>query len=58
MHHAYLELERYDNVDDPCFYRYDDVDPVQILEKSYEACLLEAEKEVRRTLKRLARLTD
>ncbi|KAI8093862.1 phosphatase 2C-like domain-containing protein [Halteromyces radiatus] len=45
MHHAYLELERYDNVDDPCFYHYDDVDPVQILQKSYEASLLEAEKE-------------
>ncbi|KAI8339036.1 phosphatase 2C-like domain-containing protein [Chlamydoabsidia padenii] len=45
MHHAYLELERYDNIDDPCFYHYDDVDPVQILQKSYEASLLEAEKE-------------
>ncbi|ORZ24099.1 phosphatase 2C-like domain-containing protein [Absidia repens] len=45
MHHAYLELERYDNVDDPCFYHYDDVDPVQILQKSYEASLVDAEKE-------------
>lgn len=45
MHHAYLELERYDNMDDPCFYHYDDVDPVQILQTSYEASLLDAEKE-------------
>jgi hypothetical protein len=48
MHHAYLELERYDNIDDPCFYHYDDVDPVQILQKSFEASLVDAEKEVRK----------
>lgn len=46
MHHAYLELERYDNIDDPCFHHYEEVDPVQILQKSYEASLMEAEKDV------------
>ncbi|KAI8331197.1 phosphatase 2C-like domain-containing protein [Chlamydoabsidia padenii] len=45
MHHAYLELERYDNIDDPCFSQYENVDPVQILQKSYEASLIEAEKD-------------
>ncbi|SAM01007.1 hypothetical protein [Absidia glauca] len=45
MHHAYLELERYDDKNDPYFDHYEDVDPVQILQKSYEASLLAAEKE-------------
>lgn len=49
MHHAYLELERYDDKNDPYFDHYEDVDPVQILQKSYEASLLAAEKEVTKT---------
>jgi hypothetical protein len=47
MHYAYLELERFDNIDDPSFYDYDKADPVEILQKSYEHCLEDAEKEVR-----------
>ncbi|KAI8068526.1 phosphatase 2C-like domain-containing protein [Gongronella butleri] len=43
MHHAYVELERFDNVDDPCFYNYDDVDPVQILQKSYDESMQQAQ---------------
>lgn len=50
MHHAYLELERFDNVDDPHFYHYDDADPVDILQKSYEQSMLEVEKEVSKAL--------
>jgi serine/threonine protein phosphatase PrpC len=46
MHHAYLELERFDNVDDPCFYHYDEADPVSILQKSYEESMQEAQQEV------------
>ena len=46
MHYAYLELERFDNIDDPSFYDYDKADPVEILQKSYEHCLADAEKEV------------
>jgi len=45
MHYAYLELERFDNIDDPSFYDYDKADPVEILQKSYEHCLADAEKE-------------
>ncbi|KAI8639769.1 phosphatase 2C-like domain-containing protein [Parasitella parasitica] len=45
MHHAYLELERFDNVDDPYFYHYDEADPVSILQKSYEESMQEAQQE-------------
>lgn len=46
MHYAYMELERFDNRDDPCFNDYDNVDPVYILQKSYEESMSLAEKEV------------
>lgn len=46
MHYAYLELERFDNIDDPSFYDYDKADPVDILQKSYEHCLEDAKNEV------------
>ena len=45
MHHAYLELERFDNVDDDLFAQYDDADPVDVLQKSYELSLMEAHRE-------------
>ncbi|KAI9307075.1 phosphatase 2C-like domain-containing protein [Cunninghamella echinulata] len=45
MHYAYMELERFDNRDDPCFNDYDNVDPVYILQKSYEESMSLAEKE-------------
>ncbi|KAI7905854.1 phosphatase 2C-like domain-containing protein [Cokeromyces recurvatus] len=45
MHHAYLELERFDNVDDPYFYLYDEADPINILQRSYEESMLEAQQE-------------
>ncbi|KAG0180131.1 hypothetical protein DFQ29_001193 [Apophysomyces sp. BC1021] len=45
MHHAYLELERFDNIDDPCFYQYDDADPIDILQRSYEECMQEVQQE-------------
>lgn len=45
MHYAYVELERFDNIDDPSFYDYDKADPVEILQTSYEHCLEDAEKE-------------
>lgn len=44
MHHAYLELERFDNVDDPYFCQYDDADPVDILQRSYELTMDEARR--------------
>ncbi|KAI9314929.1 phosphatase 2C-like domain-containing protein [Dichotomocladium elegans] len=37
MHHAYLELERFDNVEDDAFARYNDADPVDIIQRSYDA---------------------
>ncbi|KAG2226211.1 hypothetical protein INT45_003356 [Circinella minor] len=45
MHHAYLELERFDNVDDDLFAKYDDADPVDVLQKSYDLSLMEAHRE-------------
>ncbi|CAG8482922.1 6518_t:CDS:2 [Ambispora leptoticha] len=39
MHYAYKELEKYDNVDNEKFYRYADVNPKQILQKSYDESL-------------------
>lgn len=46
MHYAYLELEKFDNIEDPSFYHYNDADPIRILQKSYDESMLEAEKEV------------
>ncbi|KAG1378488.1 hypothetical protein G6F61_005799 [Rhizopus arrhizus] len=45
MHHAYLELERFENVEDPYFYKYDQVDPVHILQNSYEKSMSEMMKD-------------
>ncbi|CAO3656787.1 unnamed protein product [Mucor hiemalis] len=45
MHHAYMELERFDNIEDPCFYHYDEADPVSILQRSYEESMQEAQQE-------------
>ncbi|KAI8983865.1 phosphatase 2C-like domain-containing protein [Pilobolus umbonatus] len=45
MHHAYMEMERFDNVDDPSFYHYDKADPLDILQKSYEESMEEVKKE-------------
>ncbi|KAI8381599.1 phosphatase 2C-like domain-containing protein [Radiomyces spectabilis] len=45
MHHAYLELEKFEDVEDPRFYQYDEADPVDILERSYEECMQLAEQE-------------
>lgn len=36
MHYAYQELERFDNVEDPCFYHYDQANPLAILQNSYD----------------------
>ncbi|KAF9357766.1 hypothetical protein BGX26_003117 [Mortierella sp. AD094] len=45
MHYAFLELEKYDNIEEDAFYDYFNVDPVQILEKSYEQSAVDAKKE-------------
>ncbi|KAI9012131.1 phosphatase 2C-like domain-containing protein [Phycomyces nitens] len=45
MHYCYLELERFDNIDDPCFYEYDKADPVKVLQESYNEALHEEEAE-------------
>ncbi|KAG0004679.1 hypothetical protein BGZ80_009673 [Entomortierella chlamydospora] len=45
MHYAFLELEKYDNIEEDAFYDYFNVDPVQILEKSYEQSAIDAKKE-------------
>ncbi|KAI8084842.1 phosphatase 2C-like domain-containing protein [Halteromyces radiatus] len=42
MHHAYLELERYDNIEDPLFCEYEKANPLTILQKSYDETKEEA----------------
>ncbi|KAG0266978.1 hypothetical protein DFQ27_009255 [Actinomortierella ambigua] len=45
MHYAFVELEKYDNIEEEAFYDYFNVNPVDILEKSYEQSTLDAKKE-------------
>ncbi|CDS12243.1 hypothetical protein LRAMOSA04438 [Lichtheimia ramosa] len=45
MHHAYLELERFDNVEDDLFSLYDDANPLDILQRSYDMAMSEARHE-------------
>ncbi|KAF9549353.1 hypothetical protein EC957_004267 [Mortierella hygrophila] len=45
MHYAFVELEKYDNIEEDAFYDYFNVNPVQILEKSYEQSARDAKKE-------------
>ncbi|ORZ23307.1 phosphatase 2C-like domain-containing protein [Absidia repens] len=45
MHHAYLELERYDNIEDPLFCQYEKANPLTILQHSYDQTKMEAENE-------------
>lgn len=45
MHHAFLQLERFDNIDDPYFYHYDDANPMDILQHSYDVSMAEAKRE-------------
>ena len=46
MHYAFLELEKYDNIEEDAFYDYFNVNPVHILQKSYEQSARDAKKEV------------
>ncbi|KAG0051768.1 hypothetical protein BGZ83_003332 [Gryganskiella cystojenkinii] len=45
MHYAFLELEKYDNIEEDAFYDYFNVNPVHILQKSYEQSARDAKKE-------------
>ncbi|KAG0267370.1 hypothetical protein BG011_006787 [Mortierella polycephala] len=45
MHYAFMELEKYDNIEEEAFYDYFNVNPVQILQKSYEQSASDAKKE-------------
>ncbi|KAF9959136.1 hypothetical protein BGZ72_010265 [Mortierella alpina] len=45
MHYAFLELEKYDNIEEEAFYDYFNVNPVQILQKSYEQSARDAKQE-------------
>ncbi|CAO3681541.1 unnamed protein product [Rhizopus stolonifer] len=42
MHYANLEMDRFENTEDPCFFQYNDTDPLDILQRSYEQILQEA----------------
>lgn len=39
MHYAYVEMERFNDTEDPCFFHYDDANPISILKRSYENTL-------------------
>ncbi|KAI8330476.1 phosphatase 2C-like domain-containing protein [Chlamydoabsidia padenii] len=45
MHHTYLELERYDNIEDPLFCQYEQANPLTILQHSYDQTQQEAQQE-------------
>ncbi|KAK9767533.1 hypothetical protein K7432_002633 [Basidiobolus ranarum] len=45
MHYAYMELEKYDSIEDELFFNYYDVSPTKILEKSYELLNRDVTKE-------------
>ncbi|KAG0279892.1 hypothetical protein BGZ95_011937 [Linnemannia exigua] len=45
MHYAFVELEKYDNIEEDAFYDYFNVNPVQILQKSFEQSARDAKKE-------------
>lgn len=47
MHYTFLELEKYDNIEEEAFYDYFNVNPIQILEKSYEQNTRDAKNEVK-----------
>jgi serine/threonine protein phosphatase PrpC len=39
MHFANMEMDRFDDTEDPCFFQYNDTNPVDILKRSYENSL-------------------
>ncbi|KAG1473604.1 hypothetical protein G6F56_000864 [Rhizopus delemar] len=40
MHHAYLELEKFENIEDPYFQKYEEASPLDVLQSSYEKTCL------------------
>ncbi|KAI8996974.1 phosphatase 2C-like domain-containing protein [Pilobolus umbonatus] len=44
MHYANLEMDRYEDIEDPLFLKYNDANPVDILHRSYEQSLADAKK--------------
>ncbi|KAI7865772.1 phosphatase 2C-like domain-containing protein [Spinellus fusiger] len=45
MHHAFLEMERFDNIDDPNFSLYHQVNPMDVLQATYQQSMNEAQDE-------------
>ncbi|KAK4511637.1 Protein OS-9 [Mucor velutinosus] len=44
MHYANLEMDRFEDTEDPMFFEYSQTNPVDILQRSYEQSLVEAKK--------------
>lgn len=44
MHYANLEMDRFEDTEDPMFFEYSQTNPVDILQRSYEQSLIEAKK--------------
>ncbi|KAL0076896.1 phosphatase 2C-like domain-containing protein [Phycomyces blakesleeanus] len=45
MHHAFLEMERFDNLEDPHFCRHAEANPVEVLQATYDHSMREAHRE-------------
>lgn len=44
MHYANLEMNRFEDIEDPYFFQYNTTNPVDILQRSYEQSLKEAKR--------------
>ncbi|KAI8367984.1 phosphatase 2C-like domain-containing protein [Choanephora cucurbitarum] len=44
MHYANLEMDRFEDIEDPLFFDYNDANPVEILQRSYDKSLVAAKK--------------
>ncbi|KAG0737968.1 hypothetical protein G6F57_007818 [Rhizopus arrhizus] len=44
MHYANLEMDRFEDIEDPYFFQYNDTSPLDVLQRSYEQSLSEIKK--------------
>lgn len=44
MHYANLEMDRFEDIEDPYFFQYNDTSPLDVLQRSYEQSLNEIKK--------------
>lgn len=54
MHYANLEMDRFEDTEDPLFFQYDETNPIDILQRSYDHSLRAAQQTVGSTTACLA----